>query len=83
MGTYLVNIFNWFINAVGVALQAVILLLPESPFQKIMIEMPDVIINVNWLFPIAEILSTFETWLAAIIVYYGYQVILRWVKAIE
>lgn len=83
MGTYLVNIFNWFINAVGVALQAVILLLPESPFQKIMIEMPDVIINVNWLFPIAEILSTLETWLAAIIVYYGYQVILRWVKAIE
>lgn len=83
MGTYLVNICNWFINAVGVALQAVILLLPESPFQKIMIEMPDVFISINWLFPISEMLGTLETWLAAIIVYYGYQVILRWVKAIE
>lgn len=83
MGTYLVDIANWFINAIGVALQAVVLLLPESPFSSIMTSMPDSIIGLCWLFPIAEIISTMQLWLVAIIAYYGYQIILRWVKAIE
>lgn len=38
---------------------------------------------VNWFIPIDSMISLSIVWLSAIVVYYGYQVILRWVKAIE
>lgn len=83
MGNYIISILNYIIAGLGTALQAVILLLPESPFGLITSNLPDIIFNVEWLFPVTEMLATLQAWVAAILVYYGYQVVLRWVKAIE
>lgn len=38
---------------------------------------------VNWFIPIESMISLTTAWIIAIIAYYGYQLILRWIKAIE
>ncbi len=83
MGVFLVNMANWFIQALGVSLQAIILLLPESPFLLMFDKLPDFVIGMNWLLPISEMMATGEAWLGAIIVFYAYQIVLRWIKAIQ
>lgn len=60
---------------------------PESPF-TILDRMSDSdyyewLRMVNWFIPINTFVSIFESWLAAVGLYYVYQIVLRWVKVIE
>lgn len=59
--------------------------LPNSPFQNIVNNstVSSYINGLNWVLPITQIIATLELWLTAITVVYVYQVLLRWVKAIE
>ncbi len=66
----------------------VLSLLPECPFEMLyelgtnsMIS--EVLGMVNWFIPIYSFVAILEGWLAAVAVYYVYQVVLRWLKAIE
>jgi hypothetical protein len=62
--------------------EGIIDLLPGSPFQhfnEIAIS-DDILGFFAWLVPFPQIISLFNAWLAAIIVYYASKVILRWVK---
>lgn len=67
------NIFSWVLN-----------LLPDSPFQ-ILSNSPiqPYLKALNWIVPVDFMISTMETWLAAIAVYYIYQAVLRWARAIS
>lgn len=60
-------------------------LLPDSPFT--LIEKDDDIVRVlgyvNYFIPINFFISCMVPWLSAVGIYYAYQLILRWGKAIE
>ena len=76
---------GWLGDLVELVLDAVLYLLPDSPFQKI--ELPAVLNDylgyINWFIPFRLMSNTLLVWLSAIIVYYAYQSILRWTKAIS
>lgn len=74
-------------SAVYNAIKYVLNLLPKSPFlflQNYSSSVPGQWLRwLNWFIPINSFVSIFEAWCAAILVYYVYQIILRWAKAIE
>lgn len=59
--------------------------LPLSPFTDIINELESMpyLGYINWLVPVGDFIKIGTVWTAAITVYYMYQIILRWVKAIE
>lgn len=86
MYSFFINLINAIIRGLGAVLTAVFALLPDSPFQKYIIN--NEIINkyvgyINYFVPVASILIVIETWCIAIGVYYIVQIVLRWLKAIE
>lgn len=69
-------------------LKAVLNIFPDSPF--LILEtlsndagMADTLAIVNWFIPIGTFLGILEGWLACILVYYVWQIILRKLGAIE
>lgn len=78
------SIWTWIKNAAN----TVVLLLPDSPFtfleQDYVPEaIQDILPYLNWFIPVGSIMTIINLWLTAVAVYYVYQTILRWVKAIE
>lgn len=78
------DIINWLKSLLQSSLQWVVDMLPNSPFQVL----DNTVIKpylpyVNWFIPFDFMLSTMETWLAAVAAYYLYSVILRIVKAVQ
>lgn len=69
-------------------LMAILSLLPDSPF-KILdnLDPTGEIVKwlgmVNWFVPVYSFVGILEGWLVCIAVYYVYQVVLRWFRAIE
>ena len=66
----------------------VINLLPESPFRALIDSFNDTAIHqilcyVNYILPVAQMLSVFSLWLAGVGIYYVYQLIFRWVRMID
>jgi flagellar biosynthesis protein FliQ len=59
--------------------------LPDSPFQAIskIPEVTAVLGFVNWVVPLSEMMAIFQAWITAIVVFYVYQIVLRWARAIE
>lgn len=69
-------------------LNFILSLLPDSPFLILdrldaTGEIAEWLSYANWFIPIYSFVGIFEAWLAAIAIYYVYQVGLRWLKAIE
>lgn len=69
-------------------INAILSLLPDSPF--VMLDNLDPtgqvaewLGMVNWFVPIYSFVGILEGWLACIAIYYVYQIVLRWLKAIE
>lgn len=81
---FIVYIINKIIYIVGIALNTIFGLLPNTPFA---IDETSVISEymgyLNWIIPIDKILIVTMSWLTAIALYYVYQIVLRWIKAIE
>lgn len=63
---------------------ALLNLLPTSPFQVFILKLADIpaLGYLNYFIPVGEMIVVTEAWLAAIIVFYVYQLVLRWVKLI-
>lgn len=59
--------------------------LPDSPFQAFLIHFKTIpaLGYLNYFVPVSEMIVILESWLAAILVFYIYQLVLRWVKLIE
>ena len=79
------NVWNSIVSAVNKIINAILFLLPDSPFSDL--EIPDEVRNirgyVNYFVPIKAMLIIAGSWLTAIAIYYLYQTILRWAKAIK
>lgn len=79
-----ITLINLIIAGIGGIGQAIIGVLPESPFQDITLDISATYLGyLNWLIPVGTLLGIFTTSLVAVGVYYIYQTILRWIKAIE
>lgn len=61
-------------------------LLPRSPFADILAELEQAELPglawLNWLLPIPEFLTVVAVWLLAIALFYGYSILMRWIKMI-
>ena len=79
------DLLNWITDNFQKIVDGIIKALPKSPivFLSTNPSISKVLSCVNWFIPIYLWISVLETWLIAIATYYIYQVILRWVKAIE
>ncbi len=69
-------------------INGILSLLPDSPFVILdkldgSGEIAKILSYVNWFIPIYTFVGILEGWLVCIAIYYVYQVVLRWLKAIE
>lgn len=78
------QVFDWLGNALNQVLSWVLFMLPDSPF-KLLSNSPisQYLPYINYFIDVATILDILVAWITCIGIYYGYQVILRWIKAIN
>ena len=84
MMEYLQTFFSWIWGHLKAILLLVIGLLPDSPFQ--LLENTDVeeyLGYLNWLIPLSQMVAILQLWITAIVIFYIFQAILRWTKAIQ
>jgi len=79
------SIFNWFSDKISYILQAILLLLPDSPFVALSkdADIQQVLGWLNWFIPVSQMVAILEVWLVAVALFYVYQMILRFAKVIE
>lgn len=79
------SIWNSITDVVDDIVNAIVLLLPDSPFKDVEIsaEVQELFGYVNYFVPVGAMLAIGTGWLAAIGIYYLYQTILRWAKTIK
>ncbi len=72
-------------SIVNSLLQKVMSVLPTSPFTKFLNAMGDMpyLGYLNWFLPISQMIAIGEAWLVAVGLFYLYQIVLRWIKAIS
>lgn len=77
--------WNGLMDVTNDILNAILFMLPNSPFADVEIpqEVYQILGYVNYFIPIRAMLAIGASWLAAIGVYYLFQVGLRYVKAIK
>lgn len=80
----LVTLFNYLITGVGIVLGWIVQLFPDSPFSEP--SAPPDLVNlgwITWLIPFPDmILDTFYL-AGAILTYYSYRVLARWIKLVR
>lgn len=78
------SIFDWLGNALNEMLGWILFMLPDSPF-KLLSKSPisQYLGYINFFVPVDFILSILGAWISAIAIYYGYKIILAWIKAIN
>ena len=68
-------------------LKAVLNFFPDSPFTVLdelsRSEVAEWLGYLNWFIPVNTFVSIVQAWLACIAIYYVWQIVLRWLKAIE
>lgn len=60
-------------------------ILPRSPFAEFINnaqQMP-YMSWVNWVIPFGDMLKVFGAWLGAVAIFYGIQIVLRWLKVVQ
>lgn len=80
----LLKLFQGIIDGLASLLSTIINALPGSPFNGLSALTLDSRLfgYIAYFFPVKQIISVFEAWLAAIALYYLYQIAMRWVKAV-
>lgn len=77
------NILGWIGDKLNELLSFLCLVLPDSPFKLLdYTPISDILPYINYFIPIDFMLDLMSAWLACILLYYGYSIILRWIKAI-
>ena len=78
------SIITTVMNGLESAAKWVIALLPMSPFRAISnSSVGEFIGNIGWILPIPEMMAILQLWITAIGIFYLYQSILRFTRAIE
>lgn len=84
IGTWFQAIWDTIKTSMETAGTTLILLLPASPFETLSnTDVSGYMSWLNWLVPVGQMVSILEAWCSAILVYYVYVTILRWIKAIQ
>lgn len=76
----MITIINLIIKNIGLIISAVVLLLPESPFEWAQGIDSNLFRAINWIFPIDGIIAHLTLYCTAVLAYYLIRVVLRWVK---
>ena len=78
------NVVNLILSGFASAVDFIVLLLPKSPFQAYINMGIDLQYMrwMNWLVPVGQMVAIVQAWTVAIALYYLYQTLLRWAKAI-
>lgn len=75
---------SWLGDQLSYILSFVVVLLPDSPFKLLdYTPIKDILPYINYFVPVDFMLSTLTAWGVCITIYYAYQIVLRWVKAIQ
>lgn len=77
----IIALINKVIAAVGVAITAILMLLPDSPFIWIEKLESTVLSAINWIIPVSAMVSHLQLYVIAVAIYYALRVALRWAKA--
>ncbi len=79
------DFFEWLSSNIGSFWDKLLDALPKSPIYYLTSnpEVEKVMGYVNFFIPVYTIVGMLEAWLFAILVYYGLQMILRWIKFVE
>lgn len=79
-----IDFINFIIKTFGNILNFIFSFLPDSPFSKIdNSAIVEFVGYLNYLVPVAEIVSILTVWGSAIGIYYVYQIVLRWIRAVD
>lgn len=75
---------EWMLQMIGDVGNYVTHILPTSPFADFInsFQPPEYLGWLSWIFPVHDIIVILISWLGAITFFYGFSVILRWVKLI-
>lgn len=79
----MIGIFNALISKLGLILSALLLVLPDSPFNYVVNLQSSWVQAINYILPISEAVAHLEAYVTAVLVYYCLRVMLRWIKAVE
>ena len=73
-----------FLKLLKTALGYIFFFLPDDPFMPFIENMAGAawLGWLNWIFPIGTMVAIGGAWLVSIAVFYAYQIILRWIKAV-
>lgn len=84
MVDFIIGLINLIIKALGAVLGTIFSILPKSPFSMISnTPIAEFLPTLNFFIPVAEIIAIGQAWLLVIGAYYLYQIVLRWIKAIN
>lgn len=85
LGDFFGTIKDWLTDTINTIQSAIFLLLPDSPFKNLSMprEVTEILGYINWIVPFYMIGNVLLAWTLAIVVYYAYQTILRWIKTIQ
>ncbi|KAB7663026.1 hypothetical protein [Bacillus sp. B1-b2] len=81
----LYDVINWFFEQLGVILEGIFSILPDSPFLKMSAETPDLVEMgyITWLIPFPTMILHTGLFLVAVGVYYGFRIVARWLKLVR
>ena len=79
------TIWNSIATLLNALLSQVFVFLPPSPFKEHIVTFSEneTVQYINWFIPVGQMITVTVAWLSAIAVFYAYQVILRWIKAVD
>lgn len=81
MKVAIISIINRVIEAVGSAISAIFMLLPNSPFLWVEEIDSEILEAINWIIPVSAMISHIQLYVTAVAIYYVLRIALRWLKA--
>ncbi len=81
MQVAIISIINRVIEAVGSAISAIFIFLPNSPFLWVEEIDSEVLEAINWVIPVSAMISHIQLYVTAVAIYYVLRIALRWLKA--
>lgn len=84
MANFIIGFLNLLIKALGGILSIIFKILPPSPFSLLDNSVIKPYLGtINYFVPFSEAILILEVWTVSIGIFYLYQIVLRWIKAIE
>lgn len=82
---FTMELFNAVMSLLNMVLNGIFSFLPKSPFLGVMEYIDEIpyLEYICYFVPVTEIVAITTAWISAVAVFYVYQIILRWIKAVS